>query len=68
MEPKLRFLGNASLVLVGLHGTISSISLIMCNEPYRQFTLNLFIYRWLPQKPQQQVLISFTRPSDQNNT
>ncbi|EYB82762.1 hypothetical protein Y032_0352g3283 [Ancylostoma ceylanicum] len=43
-------LGNVALAAIGLHGTITSVLVIFCNDPYRQFVMDLFIYRWRPKK------------------
>ncbi|CAJ0592556.1 unnamed protein product [Cylicocyclus nassatus] len=66
MEPKIKFLGNLSLIFMGFHGTVSSLSLILCNEPYRKFVVEILMNKWWPKKNMKTpLLVSFTRPSHQ---
>ncbi|XGW07525.1 hypothetical protein V3C99_010581 [Haemonchus contortus] len=64
-----RDLGNLACALVGSHGCIASLSLIMCNEPYRTFATKPLIrlWKWKPRSRQaSREVTEFTLRSTQH--
>ncbi|CAJ0592557.1 unnamed protein product [Cylicocyclus nassatus] len=47
-EMKAQGIGNIAMGAIALHGLVSSITMILCNEPYRRYTLNLSKRSTLP--------------------
>ncbi|WKX94353.1 hypothetical protein Q1695_011535 [Nippostrongylus brasiliensis] len=41
---------NCCMFLLALHGTISSITVVLCNEPYRKFAASFVPNRWWSKK------------------
>ncbi|KAK5982428.1 hypothetical protein GCK32_020900 [Trichostrongylus colubriformis] len=54
--------GNLACALVGSHGFVAALSLVMCNEPYRKFAVSPLINLWRRNKPHIRIILpDFTR-------
>ncbi|KAK5977854.1 hypothetical protein GCK32_008461 [Trichostrongylus colubriformis] len=53
-----RGLGNLALATLGAHGCVAALTLIMCNEPYRNFMLGPIREYWQRRKPMVIVRVS----------